>query len=47
MTYEQLLEMIEIVTLNGDTLSNKRVSEMIGAKEVDVAMERSELENIT
>lgn len=44
MTYEQFLEMIEIVSLNGDTLSDKEVAEMIGCKEKDVTIERSELE---
>jgi hypothetical protein len=44
MTYEQFLEMIEIVSLNGDTFSDEDVAEMIGCKKEDVSIERSELE---
>ena len=46
MTYDQFIEMIEIVSLNGDTLSNKEVAEKIGAKEEDVAIEREELNGV-
>ena len=44
MTYDQFINMIEIVSLNGDTLSNKEVAERIGASEEDVAIEREDTE---
>ena len=44
MDYDQFLEMIELISLNGDTLSNKEVAERIGASEEDVAIEREATE---
>ena len=44
MTYDQYLNMIELISLNGDTLSNKEVAKKIGASEEDVAMEREATE---
>ena len=44
MDYDQFLEMIELISLNGDTLSNKEVAERIGASEEDVAIEREDTE---
>ena len=44
MTYDQFLDMIEIISINGDTLSNKEVAERIEALEQDVAMEREDTE---
>ena len=44
MDYDQFLEMIELISLNGDTLSNKEVAKKIGASEEDVAMERKDTE---
>ena len=44
MEYDQFLEMIELISLNGDTLSNKEVAERIGASEEDVAIEREDTE---
>lgn len=44
MTYDQYLNMIELISLNGDTLSNKEVAKKIGASEEDVAMEREDTE---
>ena len=44
MTYDQFLDMIEIISLNGDTLSNKEVADKIGASEEDVAIEREDTE---
>ena len=44
MDYDQFLEMIELISLNGDTLSNKEVAERIGASEEDVAIERKDTE---
>ena len=44
MDYDQFLKMIELISLNGDTLSNKEVAERIGASEEDVAIEREDTE---
>ena len=44
MDYDQFLEMLELISLNGDTLSNKEVAERIGASEEDVAIEREATE---
>ena len=44
MDYDQFLEMLELISLNGDTLSNKEVAERIGASEEDVAIEREDTE---
>ena len=44
MDYDKFLEMIELISLNGDTLSNKEVAERIGASEEDVAIEREATE---
>lgn len=44
MTYDQFLEMIEITSLNGDTLSNEEIAEMIGASVEDVTYEREDTE---
>ena len=44
MDYDQFLEMLELISLNGDTLSNKEVAERIGAFEEDVAIEREATE---
>ena len=33
MTYDQFLDMIELISLNGDTLSNKEDAERIVASE--------------
>jgi len=44
MTYDQFTEMIEIISLNGDTLPNEEVAQMIGASVEDVAIEREDTE---
>ena len=44
MTHDQYLNMIELISLNGDTLSNKEVAKKTGASEEDVAMERKDTE---
>ena len=44
MTYDQFIEMIDIISLNGDTLSNEKIAKMIGASVEDVAIERVDTE---
>lgn len=44
MNYDQYIEMVEMISLNGDTLSNKEIAEKIGVSEEDVAIEREDTE---
>tara|TARA_Y200000002_G_C22580907_1_gene620827 strand:+ start:282 stop:449 length:168 start_codon:yes stop_codon:yes gene_type:complete len=44
MTYDQFIEMIDIISINHDTLSNEKIGEMIGASVEDVAIEREDTE---
>jgi len=44
MTYNQFIEMIDIISLNGDIISNEKIAEMIGASVEDVSIERVDIE---
>ena len=44
MTYDQFLDMVELISINGDTLTDADVAKQIGASVEDVAMERADVE---